>query len=182
MELASAFACVGDSVEELNTYLGSGHALEEQTARISTTHLKLSEDGSRIDGYITTSVTSWQLSSRYRERHGIRRRFVPTILIGYVAAHREAPNGTGYWMYRAVVDDATRINRTAAVRLVALEVEAVNLGAYRTYVTRWGMTPMPIVREDGKAIDPPHPEAKRPPDGLPDGARFKLFLDLKLLE
>ena len=147
---------------------------------MSATFIMLSDEPKRIDAYITLSVVAWEIPSNYRDRHGIRRRFVPAVMLGYIGVSdsaRRAYPGLGRKIFERVKFEAFQMNAYAGVRLVTLEVEARNWTAYQIYKTKWGLFPLALNIE-GKTVAAPDATQPKLPPHIPSDYKIKMVCDL----
>jgi hypothetical protein len=180
-ELIGAFVCEKPGCQELVEFVRY-HAASEQDANFSTTFLFTSVGHDKLDAYLTLSAAGVALSPRAQERLGTRRRFIPSVMIDYVAvaSHRDH-QGLGLHIFEWVQSMASQLNRDVGVRFVVLGVRAVNWGAYRVYVKSWGFTALPVKNPSSKDkdafVDAPDPDAPKP-DWMPDDYLIHMYFDL----
>jgi hypothetical protein len=179
-ELLATFECtVSPAVEPVVSFLRN-KALDEQSTNLSATFVMLAEKPRRIDAYITLSVAAWEIPSNYREKHGIGRRYVPALMLGYIGISDEARRahpGLGLKIFERVKFEAFQMNAYAGVRLVTLEVEARNWRPYQIYSGSWGMYALSLDIE-GKKMPAPDPKQGKPPTHIPPEYKIKMVYDL----
>ena len=186
-DLVDAFSCKGDYAEELVEFIHK-EALLEQSQALSTSFLIFSDDDKEIDAYVTLSATSIRMSDSVRSRLGAgpSRPQIPAVMMDYLAVsdggRSRRGHGFGLEVFQWVKDRVHRLNGTAGVRVIGLDVRAGNWRAYQRYSSpEWGFRAL-YLREDKTREWPgmQPPDARRPsrPDDLHPDRYIKMYYDL----
>ena len=179
-QLVQDFVCAPKAfgADHLTEYLRV-RALDEQEKLSSATFILVNDDIPRIDAYVTLSTKAIPLPQGWRKRSNFPRGEVPAVIIGYVAVHADARKGLGLKILGWVKAHAFALNETVGVRVLFLEVQAGNWGAFQQYQIKWNFVPLPLKATEqhpqGRKVDA---SMKQAPDYVDEDELIGMYYDM----
>ena len=179
-ELLGSFTCSKTfGADHLSRFLHE-KAWPEQEQLCNTTYVVRSDDGNRIDAYVTLSTRTVGLPQPWRKKHNSPRSEVPAMFIGYVAVHDDLlGKGVGLDILAWVKARAFAMNQFIGMRVLFLEVQAGNWGAFRQYAQKWGFVAIPLkATEANPTVRQPNADSPSRPDNIEADEMIGMFYDL----
>ncbi|MDQ2914529.1 MAG: hypothetical protein M3T56_14920, partial [Chloroflexota bacterium] len=174
-DLINAFECsiAPPYTTELVEYLKT-KALPETQQSVSTTWLWV-DAKKRLGAYATLSATSVPSRAGLGATLGSSKPFIPAVMIDQLAVAdyvlNEPDVHLGYAVFLWARREVVLLNRRVGCRLIRLDVQIGNWGAYRAYrkPETWNLKALPAMTLRGKVVEQRNGTLEPVPDAAREG-------------